>query len=238
MAEEFRQLTAADGVAYGNLVVNGYAANDQYGFAFAARHLTLDEAIDWVKSPAATARATSAAVLDELKGQHVVVDLLLEYRDPNTPVIIGRDVAGPNESVRVVRLADLKPAVVAVVADAMRRLAKVAQGHARQFLHRHAGLVAARQYARQETFQVRADPVQQVDVRDPPHIGRAQGEVMRRGARWQQHLGLSGITLNGGGDQLQRLDAGQHAHFGAGGEGGETEQEQNEEARHGTTLGG
>lgn len=50
MAEEFRQLTAADGVAYGNLVVNGYAANDQYGFAFAARHLTLDEAIDWVKS--------------------------------------------------------------------------------------------------------------------------------------------------------------------------------------------
>lgn len=36
-------------------------------------------------------------------------DLLLEYRDPNTPVIIGRDVAGPNESVRVVRLADLKP---------------------------------------------------------------------------------------------------------------------------------
>ncbi|TXH16040.1 MAG: precorrin-3B C(17)-methyltransferase, partial [Mycobacterium sp.] len=36
-------------------------------------------------------------------------DLLLEYRDPNTPVIIGRDVAGPNETVRVVRLADLKP---------------------------------------------------------------------------------------------------------------------------------
>lgn len=39
-------------------------------------------------------------------------DLLLEYRDPNTPVVIGRDVAGPGESVRVVRLADLKPAEI------------------------------------------------------------------------------------------------------------------------------
>ena len=39
-------------------------------------------------------------------------DLLLEYRDPNTPVVIGRDVAGPNESVRVVRLADLNPAEI------------------------------------------------------------------------------------------------------------------------------
>jgi precorrin-2 C20-methyltransferase / precorrin-3B C17-methyltransferase len=39
-------------------------------------------------------------------------DLLMEYRDPNTPVVIGRDVAGPNESVRVVRLADLKPAEI------------------------------------------------------------------------------------------------------------------------------
>jgi precorrin-2 C20-methyltransferase/precorrin-3B C17-methyltransferase len=41
-----------------------------------------------------------------------MVDLLLEYRDPNTPVVIGRDVAGPSESVRVVRLADLDPAEV------------------------------------------------------------------------------------------------------------------------------
>ncbi|MEZ0052812.1 precorrin-2 C20-methyltransferase/precorrin-3B C17-methyltransferase [Mycobacterium sp. MAA66] len=39
-------------------------------------------------------------------------DLLLEYRDPNTPVVIGRNVSGPSESVRVVRLADLDPAEV------------------------------------------------------------------------------------------------------------------------------
>ena len=39
-------------------------------------------------------------------------DLLLAYRDAGTPVIIGRDVSGPNESVTVVRLADLDPADV------------------------------------------------------------------------------------------------------------------------------
>lgn len=39
-------------------------------------------------------------------------DLVLEHRDPDTPVIIGRDVGGPEESVRVVRLADLNPSDV------------------------------------------------------------------------------------------------------------------------------
>lgn len=39
-------------------------------------------------------------------------DLLLAHRDAGTPVIIGRDVSGPNESVTVVRLADLDPADV------------------------------------------------------------------------------------------------------------------------------
>lgn len=37
-------------------------------------------------------------------------DLLLEHRDPGTPVVIGRDVAGPEETVKVVRLADLDQA--------------------------------------------------------------------------------------------------------------------------------
>lgn len=39
-------------------------------------------------------------------------DLLLEHRDPGTPVVIGRDVSGPREEVSVVRLADLDPADV------------------------------------------------------------------------------------------------------------------------------
>lgn len=39
-------------------------------------------------------------------------DLLLEHRAPDTPVVLGRDVGGPTESVRVVRLADLDPAEV------------------------------------------------------------------------------------------------------------------------------
>ncbi len=34
-------------------------------------------------------------------------DLLLEHRDAGTPVVIGRDVSGPAESLKVVRLADL-----------------------------------------------------------------------------------------------------------------------------------
>jgi precorrin-2 C20-methyltransferase / precorrin-3B C17-methyltransferase len=45
-----------------------------------------------------------------------VRDLVLEHRDPDTPVVIGRNVsgaeAGPAEQVRVVRLADLDPAEV------------------------------------------------------------------------------------------------------------------------------
>ena len=39
-------------------------------------------------------------------------DLLLEHRAPDTPVVVARDVGGPEESVRVVHLTDLDPAVV------------------------------------------------------------------------------------------------------------------------------
>lgn len=39
-------------------------------------------------------------------------ELLLAHREPGTPVVIGRDVSGPDEEVRVVRLADLDPAGV------------------------------------------------------------------------------------------------------------------------------
>jgi precorrin-2 C20-methyltransferase/precorrin-3B C17-methyltransferase len=39
-------------------------------------------------------------------------DLLLEHRAPDTPVVIGRDVGGAGERIRVVRLADLDPSTV------------------------------------------------------------------------------------------------------------------------------
>jgi len=39
-------------------------------------------------------------------------DILLAHREPGTPVVIGRNVSGPDEDVRVVRLADLDPADV------------------------------------------------------------------------------------------------------------------------------
>lgn len=39
-------------------------------------------------------------------------ELLLEHRAPDTPVVLGRDIGGPEESVRIVRLADLDPADV------------------------------------------------------------------------------------------------------------------------------
>jgi precorrin-2 C20-methyltransferase/precorrin-3B C17-methyltransferase len=70
------------------------------------------------------ARLTAAAVADLVlaiynpASQHrtwqvaAMRDLLLEHRDPGTPVVIGRDVSGPREDVRVVRLADLDPADV------------------------------------------------------------------------------------------------------------------------------
>jgi precorrin-2 C20-methyltransferase/precorrin-3B C17-methyltransferase len=39
-------------------------------------------------------------------------DMLLAHRDPGTPVVIGRDVSGPDEEVRVVRLTDLDPSTI------------------------------------------------------------------------------------------------------------------------------
>ena len=56
-----------------------------------------------IYNPASKSRTWQVAAMREL---------LLEHRDPGTPVVIGRDVSGPRESVRVVRLADLNPAEV------------------------------------------------------------------------------------------------------------------------------
>jgi precorrin-2 C20-methyltransferase/precorrin-3B C17-methyltransferase len=39
-------------------------------------------------------------------------NLLLEHRSPETPVVVGRDVGGPDETVSIVRLADLDPTLI------------------------------------------------------------------------------------------------------------------------------
>jgi precorrin-2 C20-methyltransferase/precorrin-3B C17-methyltransferase len=53
---------------------------------------------------------------DRLKPWNVIearlAAALLAHREPGTPVVIGRNVSGPDELVRVVRLADLNPADV------------------------------------------------------------------------------------------------------------------------------
>ncbi|BBZ76360.1 ATP-binding protein [Mycolicibacterium anyangense] len=56
-----------------------------------------------IYNPASKSRTWQVAAMREL---------LLEHRDPGTPVVIGRDVAGPQETVKVVRLADLDQADV------------------------------------------------------------------------------------------------------------------------------
>ncbi|GAB0102786.1 precorrin-2 C(20)-methyltransferase [Nocardia sp. JMUB6875] len=56
-----------------------------------------------VYNPASSQRQWQVAAMREL---------VLEHRKPDTPVVIGRDVGGPTESVRVVSLAELDPAEV------------------------------------------------------------------------------------------------------------------------------
>ncbi|MCY1415035.1 hypothetical protein D9M71_305030 [compost metagenome] len=114
----------------------------------------------------------------------------------------------------------------------MAVLAKVAQLHARQRLHGHRGLAAATQHARQEVLHVRANPVQQVGITHPSHVGRAQRVVVRRSTRRQQYLGVANTILHGGGNLLQGLDTGQHAHVGLGGKCDESDK-QSQESGHG-----
>ncbi|OXR41621.1 Cobalamin biosynthesis protein CobIJ [Nocardia cerradoensis] len=53
-----------------------------------------------IYNPASTQRRWQVGTLREL---------VLEHRGPDTPVVLGRDVGGPSESVRVTTLADLNP---------------------------------------------------------------------------------------------------------------------------------
>ncbi len=88
------------------------------------------------------------------------------------------------------------------------------QLHPRQILHGHGRQAAALEHAGQETFHVRADPVQQLHRLHLAHIGRPQRVIVRRSARRQQYLGRVHAVLDRRGDQLQGLDAGQHADLG------------------------
>lgn len=56
-----------------------------------------------IYNPASKSRTWQVAAMREL---------LLEHRDPATPVVIGRDVSGPDERVTVVRLGELDPGAI------------------------------------------------------------------------------------------------------------------------------
>ncbi len=67
--------------------------------------------------------------------------LLLEHRAPQTPVVVGRDVGGPTESVRVTTLAELDPASIdmrclLIVGSSQTRVAERPDGSARVFTPR------------------------------------------------------------------------------------------------------
>ncbi|WP_280211316.1 precorrin-2 C(20)-methyltransferase [Nocardia cyriacigeorgica] len=71
-----------------------------------ARRLSAAAAADMaiaIYNPASSQRTWQVAAMR---------DVLLEHRTPLTPVVIGRDVGGPTESVRVVSLGDLDPSDV------------------------------------------------------------------------------------------------------------------------------
>ena len=68
-------------------------------------------------------------------------DLLLRHRAPQTPVVVGRDVGGPAESVRVTTLAELDPATVdmrclLIVGSSQTRVAARADGSAQVYTPR------------------------------------------------------------------------------------------------------
>lgn len=71
-----------------------------------ARRLSAAAAADMaiaIYNPASSQRTWQVSAMREL---------LLEHRSPLTPVVIGRDVGGPTETVRVVSLGDLEPSEV------------------------------------------------------------------------------------------------------------------------------
>lgn len=69
-------------------------------------------------------------------------DVLLRHRSPQTPVVVGRDVGGPAESVRVTTLAELDPATVdmrclLIVGSSQTRVAARADGSSQVYTPRN-----------------------------------------------------------------------------------------------------
>jgi precorrin-2 C20-methyltransferase/precorrin-3B C17-methyltransferase len=69
-------------------------------------------------------------------------ELLLQHRDPVTPVVVGRDVGGPEESVRVTTLGDLDPSTVdmrclLIVGSSQTRVATRGDGTTQVYTPRH-----------------------------------------------------------------------------------------------------
>ncbi len=69
-------------------------------------------------------------------------DLLLEHRDPQTPVVVGRDVGGPEESVRITTLGDLDPATIdmrclLIIGSSQTRAVNRGDGSTQVFTPRH-----------------------------------------------------------------------------------------------------
>ena len=122
--------------------------------------------------------------------------------------------------------------MVMVMVGGTGRFAKVAQLQAIELLYGQRRGRATGQRLGEEAFQVRADPVEQLGLLQLAHVRGAQGKVVRRGARRQQHLGLPEAVLYGGGNQLQWLDAGQYAHVSQCLAAGEKEGGKGKEATH------
>ena len=120
--------------------------------------------------------------------------------------------------------------VAVIVVMGVRMLGtEAAQVQAGQLLDGQAGALALLEHRRQEGLQIRADPVDQPGLAHLAQIRGPQGVVVRRGTRRQQHGGLAGAVLDGGGDQLQGFDAGEHLHLGLGGQQGAGEQQGGDE---------
>ena len=101
-----------------------------------AKRLTAAAEADFVIAIYNPASQTRRHQLDAAK------KILLDHRSPSTPVVIGRDVGGPTESVHIVPLADLDPSTVdmrclLIVGSSQTRVVEHPDGSKSAFTPRH-----------------------------------------------------------------------------------------------------